>query len=228
MVLSFAPSLIDHTLLRPEATVAEIDSLCQEAAENGFWSVCVLPVWVPRVKGYLAGTGVKVCTVVGFPLGGNTGMVKSMEAAEALAQGADEIDMVLNVGALKSGDITLVRREIEGVSRMLRLSGREKCLKVIIETCYLTGEEKILAARLAEESGAHFVKTSTGFGSGGATVEDVTLLRRVLKPGTRIKASGGIRTLEQAEALLAAGAERLGTSAGVNLVREWKLKYGLL
>lgn len=228
MASGFAPSLIDHTLLRPQATVAEIDRLCQEAVENGFWSVCILPVWVPRVKSYLAGTGVRVCTVVGFPLGGNTGMVKAAEAAEALAQGADEIDMALNIGALKSGDVALVRREIEGVSRMLRLAGAERCLKVITETCYLTAEEKVLAARLAEEGGAHFVKTSTGFGSGGATVEDVVLLREVLKPSTRIKASGGIRTLEQAEALLAAGADRLGTSAGVALVQEWKRKHGLL
>lgn len=192
-------SLIDHTLLKPTATKSEILKLCREAKKYKFWSVCVNPVWVKLAKQQ----GVRVCSVVGFPLGANTLAVKVVEARQAIKDGADELDVVVHF------------RDLKEQLRPLRLAAKNKILKIIIETCYLTEKEKALAAKLVKESGADFVKTSTGFGPGGATVEDVKLLRRVVGLKFGVKASGGIRTREQAEALVRAGANRLGTSSGV-------------
>lgn len=219
--------LIDHTLLKPEATAAQIEKLCQEAREYGFGAVCVLPTWVPDAAAWLKGTPVKTGTVVGFPLGGNTTAVKVLETTQAIAQGAQEIDVVLNIGALKSGADQQVREEL---AQVVKAAGRPEAevpeakviVKVILETSLLTREEKIRACLLAQAAGADFVKTSTGFGPSGATASDVRLMRETIGPNMGIKASGGIRTLEQAEALLAAGATRLGTSAGVALVQEWE------
>jgi deoxyribose-phosphate aldolase len=204
---------IDHTLLRADATAEDIDRLCDEARRHGFASVCVNPSWVARVASRLAGSGVDACSVVGFPLGAHTPAVKAAEAAEAIRDGAREIDMVINIGALRSGDLALVERDIAGVAAVCRRAGA--VCKVIIEAAMLTDEEKVAASLLAERAGAHFVKTSTGFGPGGATAYDVALMHRAVGPEIGIKAAGGIRTRQDAEALIAAGATRLGTSAGV-------------
>jgi deoxyribose-phosphate aldolase len=208
-------SLIDHTLLKANATEEEIIKLCEEAKEYGFASVCVNPVYVNLCKQLLKGTNVKVCTVVGFPLGATTSNVKAFEAKEAVANGADEIDMVINIGALKSGEYQLVLNDIKAV----REATRGKILKVIIETAYLTKEEKIKACELAKQAGADFVKTSTGFAPTGATVEDVALIKSVVGPKIGVKASGGIRTLEDALKMVKAGATRIGTSASVAIVK---------
>ncbi len=207
-------SLIDHTLLKANATQEEIVKLCEEAKKYGFASVCVNPVYVSLCKQLLKGTNVKVCTVIGFPLGATTPTVKAIEAKEAIANGADEVDMVINIGALKSGNYQLVLDDIKAV----REATRGKILKVIIETAYLTREEKIKACELAKEAGADFVKTSTGFGPSGATVEDVMLMRQVVGPKLGVKASGGIRTLEDAKKMVEAGATRIGASASVAIV----------
>ncbi len=207
---------IDHTLLRPEATPADIDRLCEEAVRYGCAAVCVNPIYVARAAARLAGTPVKVATVVGFPLGASLTATKVAEAALALAQGAQEIDMVLPIGLLKAGELEAVRADLRAVAAVCHAAGA--CCKVILETALLTEEEKVLAARLAVEAGADFVKTSTGFGPGGATVDDVALLRRVVGPSVGIKAAGGIRTAEQAIAMLEAGADRLGTSATVAIL----------
>ena len=204
---------IDHTLLRADATAADIDRLCDEARQHRFASVCVNPSWVGRAAADLAGSGVAVCSVVGFPLGAHTPAVKAAEAAGAIGDGAREIDMVIDIGALKSGDYALVERDIAGVVAACRPVGA--VCKVIIEAAMLTDEEKVAASLLAGRSGAHFVKTSTGFGPGGATTHDVALMRRAVGPAIGVKAAGGIRTRQDAEALIAAGATRLGTSAGV-------------
>lgn len=209
---------IDHTLLRPEhSTPARIEQLCREAMEHGFASVCVLPYYVELAASLLTGSGIPVCSVVGFPLGGNLPHTKQAEAEHLLAAGARELDMVINIAALKSGNDELVLRDICGVVECAHAAGA--IVKVIIECCVLETEEKVRAARIVSDSGADFIKTSTGFGSGGATVEDVQLLRTHVAPSVQVKASGGIRTREQALALLAAGATRLGTSAGVAIVR---------
>jgi len=210
---------IDHTLLKATATGADIDQLCAEALKFDFWSVCVAPFWVRRAAERLEGSNVKVSVVVGFPFGFQQGSIKLAEAVTAIENGADEIDIVMNIGAFKSGDDETVYNEIGGVARFCRT--HSKVLKVIIETCYLTDEEKVRAGRLAELAGAHFVKTSTGLGPSGATVEDVKLLRRSLLPQTRIKASGGVSTLEKALAMLSAGADRIGTSSGAKIMSEW-------
>jgi deoxyribose-phosphate aldolase len=210
---------IDHTLLKPTATSTDVDKLCDEALRFDFWSVCVAPSRVRQAAERLRGSGVKVCTVVGFPLGFSLGSVKLDEAKVAVRDGADEIDMVMNVGAFKSGDRMTVSREIEEIASFCLSAG--KVLKVIIECCYLTDEEKVAAARLAERAGADFVKTSTGFGTGGATVEDVALLRRALAETTKIKAAGGISSLEKALAMIRAGADRIGTSSGSSIMAEW-------
>lgn len=207
--------LIDHTLLKPEATEAQIKQLCAEAKSYGFWSVCVNPTWVALAASELAGTDVKVCTVVGFPLGATTSAAKAAETAEAVANGASEIDMVINVGALKSGNTDLVRSDIEAVVK----AAGGKLVKVIIETALLTDEEKVTACQLAQQAGADFVKTSTGFSSGGATVADIKLMRETVGPAMGVKASGGIRERSSAEAMIAAGATRIGASAGVAMVR---------
>ncbi|WP_238134168.1 deoxyribose-phosphate aldolase [Calderihabitans maritimus] len=206
--------LIEHTLLRPEATTAHIEKICREAVEYGFYAVCINPYYVPLAVSILQKTRVKVCTVVGFPLGATTTCVKVTEAREAVAAGAQEIDMVINIGALKSGDFKTVQKDIEAVVK----AAEPALTKVIIETALLDEEEKKEACLLALRAGAHFVKTSTGFGPGGATVEDVVLMRKVVGSAMGIKAAGGIRELNTARAMVAAGANRIGTSNGVAIV----------
>jgi len=205
---------IDHTLLKPEATAEMIDKLCEEAKTYDFASVCVNPYWVKRAAERLAGTDVKVCTVVGFPLGATTRAVKAAETRDAIANGATEIDMVLNVGALKSGDLQTVK---EDVAAVVEAAGGV-LVKVILETGLLTDEEKVTACQLCVEAGAHYVKTSTGFGPGGATVEDIALMRKTVGPDIGVKASGGVRDRAAALAMIEAGATRIGASAGIAIV----------
>ncbi len=207
---------IDHTLLKPDATLEEIDVLCDEAMENGFASVCINPYWVKRSADKLRGSDVKVCTVIGFPLGAATSDVKAAETRKALRDGAREVDMVINVGALKSGQHDVVLKDIERVVDAAREVGA--LTKVILETALLTDEEKVIASSLAKRARADFVKTSTGFGGGGATIYDVALMRETVGPDMGVKASGGVRTLEDAEDMIAAGATRIGASAGVQII----------
>jgi deoxyribose-phosphate aldolase len=207
---------IDHTLLRPDATAADIDRLCDEAREFGFAAVCVNPTWVRRCAQRLRGSGVRVASVVGFPFGASTTDVKALEARRAIRDGAREIDMVINVGALKSGDHELVRRDIEKVADACREAGALS--KVIIEAALLTDEEKVVSSHLAKAAKADFVKTSTGFGPGGATVHDVLLMRETVGPKLGVKAAGGIRSAEDAREMIAAGATRIGASASVHIV----------
>jgi deoxyribose-phosphate aldolase len=207
---------IDHTLLKPDATADQIDVLCDEALEYGFASVCINPTWVKRAAERLRGSKVRVCTVIGFPLGSNTPEIKAMEARRALRDGAREVDMVINIGALKSGDHDLVRSDIEKVVDAAHETGA--ICKVILETALLTDEEKVIASALAKSARADFVKTSTGFSGGGATVYDVALMRETVGPEMGVKASGGVRTVEDAEDMIAAGATRIGASAGVQIV----------
>ena len=209
-------SLIDHTLLKPDASRADLERLCREAAQFCFASVCVNPNWVPLCRELLRGTGVKVCTVIGFPFGSHLPDVKAFEARRAVEQGAEEVDMVINIGALKSKDYALVEQDIRGVVQAV---GRDTVVKVILETTMLTREEKIMGCSLAKAAGADYVKTSTGFGGGGATAEDVRLMRETVGPEIGVKASGGIRTKQDVEAMVAAGATRIGASAGVKIVR---------
>ena len=211
-------SAIDHTLLRADATAEDIDKLCREAAEWKFATVCVNPTWVSRAARQLRGSGVGVCAVVGFPLGATTPDVKQYEARRAIFDGATEIDMVLNVGALKSGDVRLVTDDIRAVVGACLERGVTS--KVILETALLTDEEKVTACTLAKAAGADFVKTSTGFGPGGATTADVALMRRVVGSEMGVKAAGGVRDLQQVKAMVAAGATRIGASAGVRIVKE--------
>jgi deoxyribose-phosphate aldolase len=211
-------AMIDHTLLKPDATRTDIETLCREAAEYRFASVCVNPTWVSTCARLLAGTSVKVCTVIGFPLGATTSDTKHFETRRAIFDGAREIDMVVNVGALKSGDLRLVERDIEAVTFPCREAG--VISKVIIETALLTDDEKVTACTLSKAAGADFVKTSTGFASGGATAADVALMRRVVGSEMGVKASGGVRDLEGVKAMVAAGATRIGASAGVRIVQE--------
>ncbi|NKN40499.1 deoxyribose-phosphate aldolase [Streptococcus alactolyticus] len=205
---------IDHTLLKPESTQEQIDHLLSEAVEYQFASVCVNPTWVAHCAKTLAGTGVKVCTVVGFPLGANTSSVKAFETKDAIANGADEIDMVINVGQLKSGQYEVVKADIRAVVE----ASQDKLVKVIIETCLLTNDEKVKACQLAVSAGADFVKTSTGFSAAGATVEDIVLMRETVGPNIGVKAAGGARSYEDAETFIEAGATRIGTSSGVAIV----------
>ncbi|MBI3288544.1 MAG: deoxyribose-phosphate aldolase [Elusimicrobia bacterium] len=209
---------VDHTLLKPNATQEEIAKLCEEARQFCFASVCVNPSYVAVAAQYLRGSGVKVCTVVGFPLGSTTPTVKAIEARDAMANGADEIDMVINIGALKSGNDAVVYDDIKSV----REATRGKVLKVILETSLLSNEEKVRACAAAKKAGADFVKTSTGFGGGGATVEDIKLMRETVGPLMGVKASGGIRDAKMAADMIAAGATRLGTSASVAIVTDAK------
>lgn len=204
-------SYIDHTLLKPAATVEEIIRLCEEAAQHKFAAVCINPIYVDLAAHHLAGTGVKTATVIGFPLGATLSAVKAAEAKEAVLRKADELDMVIHIGAVKAGLWEAVKADIEQVV----VAADGAIVKVIIETGLLTDEEKRQACQAVIAGGAHFVKTSTGFGPGGATVEDIRLLKQVAGDKIGIKASGGIRTREQALALVAAGATRLGTSAGI-------------
>lgn len=208
-------SYIDHTLLKPEATADQIDLLCAQARQHGFASVCVLPYWVRRSAQQLKESPVKVGTVVGFPLGGNTASIKVKESSQAVSDGAQEIDMVINIGALKSGSFDQVHKEIEAVVREVE---GEALVKVIIETALLNPEEKRVACQIAVAAGAHFVKTSTGFSGGGATVEDVRLIKEIVGERAGIKASGGIRTYSAAIGLIQAGATRLGTSSALAIL----------
>ena len=213
--------LIDHTLLKPEATNADIDHLCSEAREYEFASVCVNPTYVARAAGALRGTPVKVCAVVGFPLGAHVPEIKAHEARRAIRDGAREIDMVINVGALRSGECELVLRDIRGIVDACRERGA--ICKVILETASLTDEEKVVACQLSREARADFVKTSTGFGGGGATAEDIALMSAAVRGSNMgVKASGGIRDYATAEQMIAAGATRLGVSAGVKIYQESK------
>ncbi|MFF0827156.1 deoxyribose-phosphate aldolase [Brevibacillus sp. NPDC003359] len=205
---------IDHTLLKPDATQEMIDKLCAEAREHDFMSVCVNPYWVKRSAELLAGSDVKVCTVIGFPLGASTIESKAAETRDAIANGATEVDMVLNVGALKSGDLETVKKDIAAVKQ----AAGDILLKVILENCLLTEEEKVVACKLSVEAGADYVKTSTGFSTGGATVEDIALMRKTVGPNVGVKASGGVRDGETAVAMVEAGASRIGTSSGVSIV----------
>ena len=209
--------MIDHTLLKPDATQDKIAQLCFEARKYHFASVCINPTNVKLCAELLRGSDVKVCTVVGFPLGATPTEVKVFETENALKEGATEIDMVINIGGLKSGDNQLVARDILGVVEASHKGGA--LTKVIIEAALLTDEEKVVACLLAKEAGADFVKTSTGFSSGGATVHDVDLMRRTVGPSIGVKAAGGIHTLEDAEAMVAAGATRIGASAGVKIMQ---------
>lgn len=213
-------SMIDHTLLKPFAGRQDIIKLCQEARKYNFASVCIHPYYVPLAVDQLQGSSIKVCTVIGFPLGSNSTAVKVFEAVDAVTKGAGEVDMVINIGALKEGHQDIVLKDIEGVVNAVKEINTEAVVKVIIETCYLTTEEKVLACQLAQRAGAHYVKTSTGFGSGGATVEDIMLMRKTVGPKMGIKASGGIKSAQQAVAMVAAGANRIGASAGVAIISE--------
>ncbi|MBX9602993.1 MAG: deoxyribose-phosphate aldolase [Bryobacteraceae bacterium] len=208
---------IDHTLLKPEATAADIRRICAEARQWRFCSVCVNPYWVSLVAEELQDSAVKVCSVVGFPLGAALPGIKLTEAANAMKDGAREIDMVLNVGELRGGNHDRVQDEIAMLASIVAPTG--SLLKVILETALLSDEQKELACRICRQAGAHFVKTSTGFGPGGATVHDVSLMRRVVGPDMGVKASGGIRTLEDFRAMIAAGATRVGASASVAIVK---------
>ena len=208
-------AMIDHTLLKPEATRDQIIKVCQEAVAYRFASVCVNPYWVPLVAEQLKGSPVKVCTVIGFPLGANTSATKALETAEAVNAGATEVDMVINIGALKSGQVDVVRADIKAV---VQAAKPKALVKVIIETCLLTDEEKVTACRLAKEAGADFVKTSTGFSTGGATVADIALMRKTVGPDMGVKASGGIRDVAAARAMVEAGATRIGASASTAIV----------
>ncbi len=209
-------ALIDHTLLKPQATLADIRRLCQQARQYEFAAVCVNPYWVPLAAQELAGSDVRVATVAGFPLGANTTAVKVAETETAIAGGAREIDMVLNIGELCGGNPDAVRGDIAAL--VTAAHARGALVKVILETALLNDEQKIAACTLSQQSGADFVKTSTGFSTHGATVHDVALMRRIVGPDMGVKASGGIRTLEDLEAMRAAGASRIGTSSGIQIV----------
>jgi len=209
-------ALIDHTILKPEATRDDVVKICREARQYGFASVCVNPYWVPLVRAELAGSAVKVCTVVGFPLGATSTEAKVAETAAAVRVGAQEIDMVINVGALRSGDLDAVRKDIRRVVETAHEAGA--IVKTILETALLDDAQKTAACKLAQQAGADFVKTSTGFGTAGATAHDVALMRGVVGPGMGVKAAGGIRTLSDLRAMTAAGATRIGASASIKIV----------
>ncbi len=209
-------SLIDHTLLKAEATAPQIEQLCKEAAEHHFASVCVNPAWVALAAKHLEESEVKVCTVIGFPLGASTSETKAFETKDAIEKGAGEIDMVLNIGALKSGQEDVVKADVEAV---VNAAKGKAIVKVILEICLLTDEEIKVASRLSKEAGADFVKTSTGFSTGGATVEAVRLMRETVGLDLGVKASGGVRSLEDVEKMVEAGATRIGASSGVQIMQ---------
>jgi len=210
--------LIDHTLLKPEATSAQIHKLCEEAAEFGFAAVCLNPAYVTQAVKLVRGSGVKVCTVVGFPLGATLTEVKIFEAKESMKLGAQEIDMVINIGALKSGETSVVESDVRRVVEECHRGGA--ICKVILENALLTDDEKLSACHVARNAGADFVKTSTGFGPGGATTEDVALMRTAVGPRMGVKAAGGIRTYDDLRRMVAAGATRIGTSSGVKIIEQ--------
>lgn len=211
-------SYIDHTLLKPEATAAQVAQLCAEAREYHFAAVCVNPAHIELAAQLLKGSAVAACVVVGFPLGANRLEIKAYEARQAADLGAGEIDMVINLGALKGGDFDLVQRDISAVVQACKTHRPPALVKVILEACLLTDEEKVKACELAKAGGADFVKTSTGFSTGGATTADVALMRRTVGPAMGVKAAGGVRSRADAEAMIAAGATRIGTSSGVKIV----------
>jgi deoxyribose-phosphate aldolase len=206
---------IDHTLLKPDATRTQFEQLCSEAAEYDFYSVCINAFWVPSCARLLRGKGVRVCSVIGFPLGATDSRTKGFEARNAVENGAAEVDMVVNIGALKSGEFRVVEEDIRSVVRAVRST---TVTKVIIETCLLTDDEKVMACEIAKRAGADFVKTSTGFAKGGATAADIALMRRVVGPKMGVKASGGVRTFEDAKLMIESGATRIGASASVKIV----------
>ncbi|NLE43781.1 MAG: deoxyribose-phosphate aldolase [Chloroflexi bacterium] len=209
---------IDHTLLKADAQAEQIRVLCDEARDFGFATVCINPVYVPLAASRLSGSEVAVCTVIGFPLGANRSAIKLAEAEQALFEGANELDLVIHIGALKSGEHSQVETEIASLARVCHAAN--STLKVIIETALLTQEEKVVACQIAKAAEADFVKTSTGFSTGGATVQDVRLMRQTVGPGMGVKAAGGIRTYADAIAMIAAGASRIGASASVQIVAE--------
>ena len=213
MTQNFA-AMIDHTLLKAEATSDQIAKICEEAKQYGFASVCVNPTWVKFAAEKLEGAQSVVCTVIGFPLGANSSAVKAFETKDAIANGAGEIDMVINIGALKEGNYDLVREDIKAVVD----AANGTLVKVIIESCLLTDEEKVKACELSVEAGAHFVKTSTGFSTGGATAADIALMRKTVGPNIGVKASGGVRSLEDMELMIDNGATRIGASSGVAIM----------
>jgi deoxyribose-phosphate aldolase len=206
----------DHTILKPAATAAEVANICQEAISYDFFSVCINPVHVKRVSDLLSGTEVKVCSVVGFPLGASTSDLKALETRQAITDGADEIDMVINVGALKDKDFDFVENDIKAVVN----AASGKIVKVIIETCLLEKSEIVEVCEIAKKAGAHFVKTSTGFAGGGASPEDVALMKKTVGGELLVKASGGIKSLADAEKMIEGGADRIGASAGVAIMKE--------
>lgn len=208
----------DHTLLKPDATRTQVEKICDEAIQFGFFSVCVNPVHVKMVAQKLDGSDVKVCSVVGFPLGAHTSFIKAMETKKAVEDGADEIDMVINVGAMKEGSVKFVEQDIRQVVE----AADGKTVKVIIETCLLMEKDIVEACLIAKKSGAHFVKTSTGFAGGGATEYDVALMKRTVGGELQVKASGGIKTLADAQKMIEAGADRIGASAGISILQEAK------
>ncbi len=216
-------NMIDHTLLRADATKEEIVKLIEEAKEYNFASVCVNPTWVELAAKELKGVHSKVCTVIGFPLGENTPETKAFETKDAIAKGADEVDMVINIGALKDNNLALVERDIKAV---VDAANKQAIVKVIIETCLLTDEEKVKVCEICKKVGADFVKTSTGFSTGGATVADVALMRKTVGPEMGVKASGGVRSIEDMNNVIEAGATRIGTSSGVALVKGKKVESG--
>lgn len=211
--------MIDHTILKAVATEEDITKLCQEALEYGFASVCINPYFVPLAAKELANAEVKVCTVIGFPLGCNTTATKVKETQAAVKDGAQEVDMVINIGALKQGNQELVLNDIAAVVKAAKEVNSAAIVKVIIETCYLNRAEKVVACQLAKQAGADFVKTSTGFGTGGATAEDIALMREVVGPEIGVKASGGIKNSDDVLAMIQAGANRIGASAGVDIIK---------
>lgn len=216
--------MIDHTLLRPEATRDDIRGLCLEAVENGFGAVCVNPAYVPLAAAELEGSGVRVCTVIGFPLGATSVAGKVAEADRAARDGAAEFDVVLNLGALKEHNVPYLEQELKAVITAARDVRPDAVVKVILETAIWDDEEKLLGCRVAVEQGADMVKTSTGFGPGGATEADVRLLRKAVGKGIGVKAAGGIRDLDAALRMIAAGASRIGTSSGVKIIEEWEIR----
>ncbi|PLR78111.1 deoxyribose-phosphate aldolase [Bacillus sp. V3-13] len=209
-------SMIDHTLLKADATKEQIKNLCEEAKQHHFASVCINPAWVKYASELLSGTEVKVCTVIGFPLGATTSATKAFETKNAIENGAGEVDMVINIGALKDRNYDIVESDIRAVAEAAK---NKALLKVIIETSLLTEEEKVRACELAVKAGADFVKTSTGFSTGGATKEDIALMRKTVGPDIGVKASGGIRSADDAKTMISAGATRIGASSGVSIVK---------
>jgi deoxyribose-phosphate aldolase len=212
------PALIDHTVLKPEATKKDVLRLCQEAKDHGFTVIFVPPCYVDEAVSAVSGTAIRVGIPIGFPLGGHTTKAKVTEATEAVSRGATVLDMVINISRLKSGDVDFVRQDIAEVVRATPNIEH----KVILETCYLTTQEKLTACQLVVEAGADYVKTSTGFGAAGATVDDVTLMKKAVAGKAKVKASGGIRDWKTTRAMLEAGADRIGTSASLSILNEWK------